>query len=68
MMPLAAKIVFTVILGVSIVSSFFKNYAFADIKPTHSKHWKNCGYAFWLVLTFFSWAWRIELIVYLWAF
>lgn len=67
-MPLAIKIVFTVILYVSIVSSFFKNYAFADIKPTDSKHWKNCGYALWLVLIYLSWAWRIALIVFLWAY
>lgn len=64
-MPLAAKIVFTAILGVSIVSSLFKNYYMTD---DFTKRWDDINFLCWFALTALSWAWRITLIVLLWAF
>jgi hypothetical protein len=67
-MPLAIKIIFTVVLAVSVVSSFFKNFAFADDCADDSKHWTDNDYNAWIALTFVAWVWRIALIVSLWVF
>ena len=68
MMPLAAKIVFTVILCVSIVSSLFKNYCFVDDPTRGIGYWDDSDWGLMFLSTAISWAWRITLIVFFWAF
>jgi hypothetical protein len=64
-MPLAVKIIFTVVLAISIMSIFLKNAVCSSSNERTSDTTKALRF---VRNTILSWAWRITLIVFLWVF
>ena len=62
-MPIALRIIFTVILGLSIIATLIRQVSFIEFDEDEPQL-----IAAHIASFVYSWAWRITLIVLLWAF
>ena len=62
-MPIALRIIFTVILGLSIIATLIRQCFFVEVSEDEPQL-----IAAHIASFVYSWAWRITLIVLLWAF